>query len=139
MTRRYQGKVYDREGARWVRLDADALPGVKDGQRVSLKIDTERSLQQHRMFWAMLRFASDHSEQWSSPDEVLLWLKTELGLWSMVKLGPTRRILQFQSTSFRDMSPGRFRDLFKRSEKLLAEKLGVDPMTFTQEKERHDA
>ena len=138
MTRRYQGKVFDRGDFRWVRLDANALPGVKEGQRVSLKIDTERSVKQHRMFWAMMRFASDHSDQWSSPDEVLLWLKAELGLWEMVKLGPKRRILQFRSISFRDMSATRFNDLFKRAEKLLADKLGVDPMTFTKERDQHD-
>ena len=130
--KRHNGIILTGGGYRWIRLDAEALPDIKDWQNVSVAIDTPRSLKQHRLFWGMLRFASDHSDQWSSPDEVLLWVKAELGLWHTIRLGD-KRILQFESTSFRDMSGKKFKDLFDRSTKLLAEKMGLDPLQFTKE------
>ena len=133
--RRYSGHITTVGGHRWIKLKLDTLPNVQDGQRVSVKIDTPRSLRQHRLFFAMLNFACDHSDQWSSAEEVLNWIKAELGLWRTISLGDMN-ILQFESISFRDMSQKRFKQLFDQSAKLLAEKIGVDPLQFLTEMEK---
>ena len=105
---------------------------LADGALVTLNVVTQRSHRQHRAFWAMLRFACDHSDKWVSPEECLLWLKTELGLYSVVELG-TRQILHFDSISFREMGPRKFKELFLRSAKQLAQEIGIDPLLFMEE------
>ena len=125
------GRVRQSESATTIELVA-AQPKLADGAYVTINVVNQRSHRQHRAFWAMLRFASDHSDRWESPEECLLWLKAELGLYSRVELG-TRQILQFDSISFREMGPRKFRDLFDRSAKRLAEEIGIDPLLFLEE------
>ena len=107
-------------------------PKLANGAYVTLNVVTQRSHRQHRTFWAMLHFACDHSDKWASPQECLLWLKSELGLYSVVELG-TRQILHFDSISFREMGPKKFRGFFDRSAKRLAEEIGIDPLHFLEE------
>lgn len=125
------GRVRQSEDATTIELVTPQRK-LADGALVTLNVVTQRSHRQHRAFWAMLRFAADHSDAWASPEETLLWLKTELGLYSVVELG-SRRILHFDSISFREMGPRKFRGLFDRSAKRLAEEIGIDPLLFLEE------
>ena len=125
------GRVSQGDGKTIIEL-VTPQPKLPDGALVTLNVVTQRSHRQHRAFWAMLRFASDHSDRWESPEECLLWLKAELGLYQVVELG-SRRILHFDSISFREMGPRKFRDLFDLSAKRLAEEIGIDPLLFMEE------
>ena len=110
-------------------------PHFQDGSHVTVTVVSRRSHRQHRAFWAMLRFASDHSDLWQTPEECLLWLKAEFGLYRVMELAD-RRILEFKSVSFHDMGTTEFKELFDRAVKRISEEIGVDPLQFMEEARR---
>ena len=126
----YAGQIRQTEGETAIVLVTPQRK-LADGAHVTVSVVTQRSHRQHRTFFAMLNFACDHSDKWDAPDECLLWLKAELGLFRVVELG-TRQILEFESISFKDMGPKKFRDFFDRSAKRLAEEIGIDPLNFLE-------
>lgn len=126
----YAGRIHQDEAGTTIKLVTPQRK-LADGAHVTVNVVTQRSHRQHRTFFAMLHFACDHSDKWESPEACLLWLKAELGLYSVVELG-TRRILQFDSISFRDMGPRKFKEFFDRSAKRLAEEIGIDPLHFLE-------
>lgn len=97
-------------------------------------IEDERSYEQHNLFWKMCRFVAENSDQWTSAEKVLEWLKVQMGLYKVIEMS-VGKFLHLDSISFRAMGARKFKQFMDDSVRLLSEHAGFDPLAFYEEQD----
>lgn len=88
--------------------DAAAILGkVKMGDRVLVKVHRPRSIQQHRMLFALLTKVAEATE-FETPDALLTALKVALGRYDLLRLPSGKVVPVPQSISFAAMKQDEF-------------------------------
>lgn len=105
----------------------DLLAKIPLGEDVAVKIMRDRSLPQHRLFWAVLRYVAE-ATKWRDPEKLLATLKWELGRFDLVKTLSGKVIPMPESISFAAMTQDAFQDFMDKSIALICSEVlpGMD-------------
>jgi hypothetical protein len=90
------------------------LAKVPLGEDVAVKIMRDRSLPQHRLFWAVLRYVAE-ATKWRDPEKLLATLKWELGRFDLMRTLSGDIIPVLDSISFAAMTQDGFQDFMDKS------------------------
>ena len=111
----------------------EKLGRMKDGRRVIVTVETPRSPDQHRMFFAVLKIVYDNQEQFASIDELRRATMVEIGETVLEsRLDGTRQIMP-KSLKYASMKQEDFNRVFDASLDAWAKFLGVDPLSLKTE------
>ena len=132
------GLAFIKRGNHLVAADLHAdefLTGVPENREVLVSIRRPRSVQQHRLFFGLLRLVAANTDQWPSEAALLDDLKLALGhAETRVNLITGEPYAVARSISFASMPQDEFRDFFDRALALLAERvLSVSPDDLRRE------
>jgi len=108
-------------------LDARALDGIKQGQRVRIEIKEWRNLDRHRAYWAMLHDVVAATECALTPERLHDVIKLEAGLIEHVRLPNGYMVALPGSIAFDKVSEAEFIAFFNAAERWLAETYGWVP------------
>lgn len=123
--------IMRRTAAGLVAEDEDALLAlgkVKLGDQVLVRVHRPRSIEQHRLFWALLTHVAEASA-FETPERLLLALKIALGRFDLCQMPNGKMVPAPHSISFASMPQDEFQRFFDESVKAICEKLlpGMDP------------
>lgn len=90
---------------------AEVLAKIPLGEDVAVQIKRGRSLQQHRLLWAILSHVAE-SSQWDTPERLLVALKIRLGKYDLMQLPNGKVVPVPDSISFSAMSQDAFQHFF---------------------------
>ena len=113
--------------------DLNAVLAIKDGEMVEIAIKQRRSLPQLQAYWSMLSRVVEATDAFPTAEKLHEALKMDLGYTTPLKTLSGDVFLVPDSVAFNKMSAPDFRDYFKRAEKLLAEKFGIDARELRKE------
>jgi hypothetical protein len=99
----------------------EALRAIAEGSQVKADITQPRNLRFHRWFFAMLKFVADNNPNFATSDDVLIYLKLKLNLFTPVIFPDGTTYLKPGSISFSRMDETEFRSFVKRCIDILAE------------------
>lgn len=105
-------------------IDAKALDGIGQGERVRIEIREFRNVARHRAYWAMLHDVIASTECALSPERLHDLVKLETGLVELVVLPTGLKIALPGSIAFDKISEDEFVAFFKAAERWLAETYG---------------
>lgn len=111
-----------REGSRLVPADQLAEEDVlalKAGAEFLVEVRKPRSLQHHRLLFALLRKVARSTPTPISEDALLSWVKVRTGHVEYVPLGFGKSYAAPTSIAFRNMDQGQFRTFFDEVVKLI--------------------
>jgi len=106
--------------------DIASFEALKPGEPVEITIKQRRSLPQLQAYWSMLQRVVEATDAFPTAEKLHEALKMDLGYTTPLKTLSGDVFLVPDSVAFNKMSAPDFRDYFKRAEKLLAEKFGID-------------
>lgn len=113
--------------------DYDAFYAIKEGEPIEITIKQRRSLPQLQAYWSMLSRIVEATDAFPSAERLHEALKMDLGYTTPLKTLSGDVFLVPDSVAFNKMSAPDFREYFKRAEKLLAEKFGIDIQELRKE------
>lgn len=90
---------------------AAILAKLRPGDRVLVKVWRPRSIQQHKLFWALLAHVAEATE-FESAEHLLTTLKVALGRFDTVKMPNGKLVVAPQSVSFAAMASDEFTRFF---------------------------
>ncbi|MGL1921951.1 MAG: DUF1367 family protein [Hyphomicrobiales bacterium] len=105
--------------------DADAIEysqSAKEGQLFVIDLKVNRSPQQHKLYFALLKFVVDQSDQYTSVDQLLTSLKIATGRVKTIIGYDGKTYFVPDSISFASMDGIKFRRFFEASIDLICEK-----------------
>lgn len=102
-------------------MDSEALSRYPSGARLRVTVTQPRSIQQHRLYWAMLALVVDNLDQPVTAEALHEWVKLKLGHVSQIKLRSGEIVEVPASVAFDKMDQAAFRDFFDRAVTLLTE------------------
>src|SRR5690606_5721674 len=108
-------------------LDARALDGIKQGQRVRIEIKEWRNLDRHRAYWAMPQDGVAATECALTPERLHDGIKLGAGLIEHVRLPHGYVVALPGSIAFDKVSEAEFIAFFNAAERWLAETYGWVP------------
>lgn len=102
--------------------------GWVEDDTVAVIVKRGRSIQQHRLFWAILQHVAEASE-WETPDQLLVALKVQLGRYDLMQLPSGKAIPVPHSISFAEMGQDDFMEFFNQSIAVICDKIlgGYNP------------
>lgn len=104
----------------------EMLSAVPERREVMLTLRRPRNPRHHRLLWALLRKATENSEQWESDQILLDELKLATGLAEVrVNMLTKRPYAVPGSVSFAAMDQTRFSAWFEQAIAILAREIGV--------------
>ena len=106
------------------------LVKVRDGASVMVELKHRRSVEQHRLFFAVLYVAADAIG--STPEKLLLAVKYRLGRFDLVKT-KTGVLPYWHSIAFDKMPQADFTVFFDQALNVIAEETGITPETLRHE------
>ena len=92
--------------------EEDILAGVPEGKDLTVEIKRQRSVRQNNFFRALLRKVVENTDDYQTPEQLLLWIKVRLGLVDEVKFHDGGVFFIARSTSFNAMGQDDFTKLF---------------------------
>jgi hypothetical protein len=95
--------------------DEELLTQLREGSQYSIKLKKDRSGRHHRFFWGILKTVVENHEEYSKPDQLLLWLKIRLGYVEQVQFHDEKIWWVARSTSFAAMDQIEFKQFFDAS------------------------
>ena len=125
--------AWRRSGDTLIPTDATAkadLAKVREGASVMVELKHRRSVEQHRLFFAVLTKAADAID--STPEKLLLAVKYQLGRFDLVKT-KTGVLPYWHSIAFDKMTPADFAVFFDQALNVIAEETGITPETLRKE------
>lgn len=90
---------------------AEALRKIPAGEDIAVQVKRGRSLQQHRLFFAVLTYVAQATE-WETPERLLVALKVRLGRYDLMRLPNGKVVPVPESISFAAMKQDEFQDFF---------------------------
>jgi hypothetical protein len=114
-----------------------ALDKIPEGDRVLVRVLRPRSLEQHRMFFAILQRVAEAS-RFETTDNLLNFLKLTTGMYDLMEVtdaeGRKRIVPILKSLSFADMDQEKFQQFFDHSIRVICEKVlpGTDPLELLE-------
>lgn len=97
------------------------LDKIKLDERVLVKLHRPRSIDQHRLFWALLAHVAE-ATYFETPERLLVALKLELGRYDLMELRG-KAVPVPHSISFGSMGQDDFQRFFDDSVRLICEKV----------------
>lgn len=105
-------------------MDARALDGIGQGERVKVEIKEFRNLDRHRAYWAMLHDVIDATDCALSPERLHDVVKLETGLIDLVALPNGMKVALPGSIAFDKISEAEFVAFFRKAEEWLSATYG---------------
>jgi LPS O-antigen subunit length determinant protein (WzzB/FepE family) len=117
-------------------VGTELLTKIPLGEDVAVKIMRDRSLPQHRMFWAALRYVAEASE-WETAEKLLVALKLRLGRYDLMKMPSGKVVPVPDSISFAAMTQDEFQDFMQKSLTVICQEVlpGYNPDDLLREAE----
>jgi hypothetical protein len=100
-------------------LDRDFLAEVPSEVPVRVRVTRPRSGRHHRLFFGLLHKVVENQNFYKTVDELLTYLKTQLGYVEKIRFHDGKYFLQTMSISFDKMPQDEFRNFFERSVDLI--------------------
>lgn len=106
---------------------AEALAKIPIGEAIAVQVKRGRSLQQHRLFFAILTHVADATE-WETAERLLVALKVRLGRYDLMKLPNGKVVPVPESISFSAMKQDEFQSFFDKAVTLICSEVipGMD-------------
>jgi hypothetical protein len=115
---------------------AELLARIPLGEDVAVKIVRDRSLPQHRKFWAALRYVAE-ATKWGTAERLLVELKLQLGYCDL-RMTPSGEVVWvLDSISFPAKTQDEFQDFMQNSLTFICQEIlpGYDPDDLLKEAE----
>jgi hypothetical protein len=96
----------------------ELLAKIPLGEDVAVKLMRDRSLPQHRLFFAVLRYVAERSE-WETAERLLVALKLRLGRYDLMKLPSGKVVPVPDSIAFSAMPQDDFQSFMDQAMGLL--------------------
>jgi hypothetical protein len=115
---------------------AELVAKIPLGEDVAVKIMRDRSLPQHRLFWAVLRYVAEASK-WETAEQLLVALKLMLGRYDLMKLPSGKVVPVPDSISFAAMTQDDFQQFMDKSIAIICSEVlpGYNPDDLIREAE----
>jgi len=111
--------------------DSELIAAHAPGTEFDLIARTKRSNPQNSLYWATLHNVCEATGRWERPEALHMALKVQLGyVEPLMGLDGKIKGMVPDSTSFAAMSHADFRAFFTKSMALLAEAIGIDPLSL---------
>jgi len=119
-------------------VDEEVLMSLPEGKDISASLTRPRSSKQHRLFWALLLQVCNNSDDYSKPEQLLLWIKIRLGYVEAVRFHGDQTWWVAKSISFNSMGQDEFGKFFNDSVDLICTEVipGMDPNALINEAEQ---
>lgn len=108
-------------------IDARALDGINQGQRVKIEVKEFRNYARHRLYWAMLHDVIAATDCALSPERLHEVVKLETGCVDLIGLPNGMKVAIPGSISFDAMAEDEFITFLQRAEEWLAATYGYIP------------
>ena len=105
--------------------DADAIEyaqTAKEGQLFVIDLKVQRNPQQHKLFFALLKFVVNQSDKYTSVEELLVSLKIATGRVKTIIGHDGKTYFVPESISFASMDQVKFRRFFEASIQLICDR-----------------
>lgn len=99
-------------------LGSAMLATIPIGEEIDIKIARERSLPQHKLFWALLEHVAKASA-FETPEKLLAAIKLRLGRYDLLAMPNGKVVPVPQSISFGKMPQDEFRKFFDQAVELI--------------------
>lgn len=99
----------------------EMLGAIKPGDRVLIRVMSNRRIKQHNLLWAMMTVVGD--AKGIPADQFLMWLKIRLGHADMVTLMDGKVVPAPRSISFASMPQAEFGQFFREATKIILEEV----------------
>jgi hypothetical protein len=103
----------------------DLLAKIPLGEDVAVKLMRDRSLPQHKLFFAVLRYVAEASE-WQTAERLLVALKLRLGRFDLMKMPSGKVVPVPDSIAFSAMTQDGFQDFMDQSIALICSEVLPD-------------
>jgi len=114
-----------------------ALNKLPEGTQLLVRVLRPRSLEQHRLFFAVLQRVAEAS-RFETTDNLLNFLKLTTGMYDLMEVtdaeGKKRIVPILKSISFADLDQDKFQEFFDHSIRVICEKVlpGTDPLELLE-------
>lgn len=115
-------------------FDAEEIQKFPEGVDLEAPLKQRRSLPHNRAYWTALARIVEATEIAPTKEHLHDLIKIELGYVTLVKLFDGSVTQWPDSTAFAAMGQVEFKAFFDAAMRLLAEKIGADPLDFMEER-----
>lgn len=116
-------------------FEAELLDRYAIGAELEISVKQRRSLPQLKTYWKMLSYVNTATDVYPSAEHLHEALKLHMGyVTPLLRLDGKQEYIP-DSTAFSAMDGAEFKVFMDRAVKTLAERFGIDPMGFMEERE----